>query len=65
MIANQTAPRCPDCGKQMLLERSFPKLAGLPEQRTFRWENCGAVAAEEVEAELLENWPLRNLRLGQ
>ena len=54
MKTNQIAPRCPDCGKPMLFQRSLPKLAGLPELRTFKCEICGAVVTEEVEAELPE-----------
>ena len=54
MKTDQPAPRCPDCGKQMLFQRSLPKLGGLPELQTFKCENCGAVVTQEVAAELLE-----------
>lgn len=54
MKTDQATPHCPDCGKPMLPARSVPRLGGLPELRTFKCENCGAVVTEEVQVEFLE-----------
>ena len=47
--AKQSAPlACPCEGKAMVLVRVSPKLGALPELRTYRCGQCGAVETVEV-----------------
>lgn len=47
---------CPRDGKAMTLARVDPKLGALPELRTFRCEQCGAVETVEVRPRAAAAW---------
>lgn len=39
-------PLCPDCTKPMALVRTWPRVGGLPELRTFQCKRCSFVFTE-------------------
>lgn len=48
-IADLPDPRCACEDSVMLLMRSYPKLGGLRELRTYRCSDCGYVETVEVD----------------
>ena len=44
-------PHCPNCTKPMVLARSWPRLGGLPEMKTFECKRCSIVFTEVVTGE--------------
>lgn len=44
---NPNLPHCPSCGKPMLLARTVPRVASLPELRSFECRICGVVITTE------------------
>lgn len=43
------APLCPSCGQPMCFKRAVPRLAALPELRTFECKRCAVTYTEAVE----------------
>jgi len=43
-------PACPNCGKPMRFVRSVPRLAALPELRTYGCKACGVSYTAAVES---------------
>jgi len=44
------APACPSCGKPMRFTRAVPRIAALPELRTYECKQCGVTLTEADEA---------------
>ena len=43
-------PICSACGKAMALTNTIPKVASVPELRTYRCHLCGSVTTKEIES---------------
>jgi transposase-like protein len=39
-------PNCPTCGNRMFLFKTIPRVASLPELRTYKCEECGVKKTE-------------------
>ena len=44
-------PLCPDCTEPMVLARTWPRVGGLPELRTFQCSSCNFVFTEVATGE--------------
>jgi hypothetical protein len=45
---DKTPPPCPVCGSAMSFISAIPKVASLPELRTYRCHPCGIVSTKEL-----------------
>jgi predicted RNA-binding Zn-ribbon protein involved in translation (DUF1610 family) len=41
-------PPCPNCGRQMLLNRTMPRSSGLPDLCVFKCDGCGVWLIESA-----------------
>jgi hypothetical protein len=55
----EKAPPCPDCGCEMILAWLVPKMAHLPEVRTFRCADCQGLFTNDGDP----SEPLTKLRI--
>jgi transposase-like protein len=57
-------PICSACGKAMALTNTIPKVASVPELRTYRCHLCGSVTTKEIESPAEQDRPSRRGDVG-